>query len=140
MSLVDLAAIPQVPLQFMNDDHAEEARLLNALAEALGALREGKGSKAEVLDRWQALERHTREHFAREDEAMRKAAFHAYPTHAGEHERVLAEMASEAGAFAAGGDAERLWLYVSQAVPAWFVRHIQTMDHVTARFVAMAGK
>jgi len=72
--------------------------------------------------------------------SMRKAAFHAYPLHSGEHERVLAEMAAEAGAFAREGDAERLWIYVSQAVPAWFVRHIQTMDHVTARFVSMAAR
>lgn len=140
MPLVDLPAIPQVPLAFMNDDHAEEARRLNALADAIVALREGTGSKAEVLARWQALERHTREHFERENEAMRKAAFHAYPVHAGEHERVLAEMASEAAAFAEDGDAERLWIYVSQAVPAWFVRHIQTMDHVTARFVTMTAR
>jgi len=140
LPLVDLTAIPQVPLAFMNEDHAEEGRLLNALADALSALRAGKGTKGEVLERWGALERHTREHFERENEAMRKAAFHAYPLHSGEHERVLAEMAAEAGAFAREGDAERLWIYVSQAVPAWFVRHIQTMDHVTARFVSMAAR
>jgi hemerythrin len=136
LPLIDLAAIPQVPVPFMNEDHAEEARLVNALADALAAVRAGQGSKADVLDRWRALERHTREHFERENEAMRRAAFHAYPVHAGEHERVLAEMAAEAGAFAEGGDAERLWIYVTHAVPAWFVRHIQTMDQVTARFVA----
>jgi hemerythrin len=140
LPLIDLAAIPQVPVPFMNEDHAEEARLVNALADALAAMRAGQGSKADVLDRWQALERHTREHFEREDEAMRRVAFHAYPLHAGEHERVLAEMAAEAGAFARSGDAERLWIYVTQAVPAWFVRHIQTMDQVTARFVAAAPR
>ena len=136
MPLIDPAAIPQVPVPFMNEDHAEEARLLNALADALAAVRAGQGSKADVLDRWQELERHTRERFERENEAMRRVAFHAYPLHSGEHERVLAEMAAEAGAYAKSGDAERLWIYVTQAVPAWFVRHIQTMDQVTARFVA----
>lgn len=138
MALVDLAAIPKVQLPFMNEDHAEEARLLNALADALADLRAGTGSRDDVLGRWAALERHTREHFERENEAMRKAAFHAYPMHAGEHERVLEEMAGEARAFAEAGDAERLWTYVTQAVPAWFVRHIVTMDQVTARFVSMA--
>jgi hemerythrin len=139
LALIDPSTIPQVQVAFMNADHAEEARLLNALAEALSGHREGKGTREDVLDRWRALERHTREHFEREDEAMRRAAFHAYPVHAGEHERVLAEMAAEAGAFAERGDAERLWIYVTHAVPAWFVRHIQTMDQVTARFVAMAA-
>jgi hemerythrin len=140
LPLVDLATIPQVQVPFMNEDHAEEARLLNALADALGALRAGSGGKDEVLSRWEALDRHTREHFERENEAMRRVAFHAYPVHSGEHERVLAEMAGEAGAFARDGDAERLWIYVTQAVPAWFVRHIQTMDQVTARFVAAAPR
>ncbi len=140
MPLVDLAAIPQVPLAFMNDDHREEARLLNALADALSALRSGAGAREPVLAAWAALERHTRDHFGREDAAMREAEFFAYPMHHGEHERVLEEMAAEARAFAEAGDAERLWTYVSQAVPAWFVRHIQTMDEVTARFVSAARR
>ena len=42
MPLVDLDAIPQVPLDFINDDHREEARLLNELAEAVEALRAGR--------------------------------------------------------------------------------------------------
>jgi hemerythrin len=138
LPVVDPAALPQVPLAFMNEDHAEEARLVNALADALAALKAGKGTKEDVLGRYQSLERHTREHFERENEAMRKAAFHAYSMHAGEHERVLAEMAGEAGAFASSGDADRLYTYVSQAVPAWLVQHIRTMDQVTARFVSTA--
>jgi hemerythrin len=136
MDLVDLSSIPQVQLGFMNEDHREEARLLNALAGALSALRSGAGTRDGVLAAWVPLERHTREHFAREDAAMREAGFPAYPVHHGEHERVLAEMSEEARAFADGGDAGRLWTYVSEAVPAWFVRHIQTMDDVTARFVS----
>jgi len=139
MPLVDPAAIPQVQLPFMNEDHAEEARLLNGLADALAALRGGAGARDDVLARWAALDRHTREHFERENEAMRRVGFPAYPMHQAEHERVLAEMAGEARTFVDHGDAERLWTYVSQAVPAWFVRHIQTMDQITARFVAMTG-
>lgn len=53
--------------------------------------------------------------------------------HAGEQERVLAEMAAEASAFEASGDAERLAFCVKHAMPARFVRHILVMDRVTAR-------
>jgi hypothetical protein len=37
------------------------------------------------------------------------------------------------------GDAARLWTYVSEAVPAWLVGHVQTMDLMTSRFVAARG-
>ena len=139
MPLLDLDAIPQVELQFQNDDHREEGRLLNEVAAAISSLRDGRGSKEQVLSTLGALDRHTRDHFAREEDAMRRARFPPYAMHAGDHARVLAEMESEARAFAEKGDVERLWRYVSQAVPAWFVTHIQTMDLVTSRFVRQSG-
>ena len=137
MPLVDLDAIPQVPLAFINADHQEEARLLNDLFDAVEALRAGRADREPVLARFDLLFDHTRAHFGREEAAMERTGFPPYPVHKGEHERVLAELAEEGRCFADGGDVERLWRYVSEAVPAWFVAHIQTMDHVTARFVAM---
>ena len=137
MPLVDLDTIPQVPLPFINDDHLEEARLLNELAEAVDALRRGGGSAVAVAGRFADLDVHTREHFAREEDAMRRADFPPYPVHKGEHDRVLAEMSAEGRRFQDRADAARLWTYVSETVPAWFVGHIQSMDLITARFLAM---
>jgi hemerythrin len=139
MSIVDVDAIPEVALAFMNEDHAVEARLLNQLGAALAALRAGSGTAGAVLERFAALDAHTREHFAREEAAMERAHFPPAPVHRAEHEMVLHEMADEGRRFRESGDAERLWAYVSQAVPAWFVGHIQSMDAVTARFVARQG-
>jgi hemerythrin len=136
MTIVDPERIPQVSLAFMNEDHAEEARLLNRLAEAVAAHRAGQGSAAAVLERFSALDHHTRAHFAREEAAMQRAHFPPLPVHKGEHELVLTEMAEEGRRFRDSGDADRLWAYVSQAVPSWFLGHIQSMDLVTARFVA----
>jgi len=139
MPLVELDAIPQVPLDFINADHREEARLLNDLAEAVTALRAGRGDAAAVVGRFEVLFRHTREHFAREEQAMRESGFPPYPMHQGEHERVLAELAAEGRTFDETGDADRLWRYVSTTVPSWFVNHIMSMDLVTARFVSSRG-
>jgi hemerythrin len=47
-------------------------------------------------------------------------------------------MDQEARRFREGGDAARLSSYLFEVVPAWFVQHIRTMDHVTARFVVGA--
>lgn len=136
MPLVDLDAIPQVPLDFINADHREEGRLLNDLSDALDALDAGRGDAAAVAARLAALRDHTAAHFGREDDAMRRTLFPAFPIHHAEHVRVLTELDDEARRFAETGDAARLRAWVLGDVPAWFVNHIETMDLVTARFVA----
>lgn len=135
MPIVEVDAIPQVAMPFQNVDHAEEARLLNRAVDVLGAHREGRAPAADVLAPVEALLEHTRHHFAREDAIMLEAGFPPYPVHHGEHARVLAGMEAEVEAFRGGGDAARLWTYLTQAVPEWFVQHIETMDSITAQFV-----
>ena len=139
MALLDIDALPQVAVGFMNEDHREEARLLNAVTSALGALKAGKGSRAEVARAWRALDAHTREHFAREERAMAQTGFPPYDVHRGEHELVLSAMDAELRAFEDGGDVARLARYVERSMPDWLRRHIETMDSVTARFLAARG-
>jgi hemerythrin len=136
MTLVDLDAIPQVALSFINADHREEGRLLNELAEAVEGHRKGKVPVETVLHRLDALLAHTQEHFGREEAAMQEAGFPPFPVHKAEHDRVLEEMEAEEIHFRETGDTGRLRAYVREAVPAWFVSHIQSMDAVTAGFIA----
>jgi hemerythrin len=135
--IVDLEAIPQVALQFINDDHREEGRLLNELCDAVKGHRTGKVPVEAVLHKLEALMQHTQEHFGREEEAMREVGFPPYPMHKGEHDRVIEEMESEEIHFRETGDTGRLWSYVSEGVPVWFAAHIQSMDAITAQFVSM---
>jgi len=139
MPPVELDAIPQFELPFMDEDHLEEGHLLNLTAAALEAFRAGIGAEDDVLSCLAALDQHTREHFGREEEAMRRVGFPPAQVHAAEHARVLAEMGTEVAAFRASGDAARLGRYLAETVPAWIVNHILTMDQITARFVAMRG-
>jgi hemerythrin len=136
MPLVDVRHVPSVALSFMNDDHHLEACFLNDLAEGIEEHRAGRASTGTVLERFDALLAHTREHFAREEVVMEDTRFPPYPVHKAEHDRVLEDMTAEAHEFQHRGDAERLWRYVSETVPAWFVTHVQSMDLVTSRFVA----
>lgn len=135
MRYVDPTQVPELPLAFMNTDHAEEMRLLEELGSALEAHQQG-GPAHPVLERLALLAVHTREHFLREEQLMREVGFPPYPVHKAEHDRVLAEMDAEARRFREGGDPQRLWRYLFDVVPAWFVQHIKTMDTMTARFVA----
>ena len=136
MPLIDLEAIPRVFLAFMNEDHREEARLLNAAVEALDGERRGGGDRVATLAAFDRFVAHTREHFEREEAAMREAAFPPYPVHKAEHDRVLTDLAAEVERYRAAGDADRLRHHAAEAVPAWFLSHIDSMDLVTSRFVA----
>jgi hemerythrin len=139
MPLIDLTSIPRTELSFMDADHQLEANLLNELAQAVDELGAGGGSPDAVVDRFDALLRHTAEHFERENEAMRRTGFPPYPVHRGEHDRVLGEMRAARDAFAGGGPLEALRRYVVDATPAWFRSHILTMDTVTSGFIRAHG-
>lgn len=136
MASIRLEEVPRLPIAFMNADHAEEVRLLADLDAALAAHERGEGLLATVLERLSLLAIHTRGHFLREESLMREVGFPAYAAHKAEHDRALAQMDAEARIFRDGGDAARLARYLFEALPAWFLDHIGTMDLVTARFAA----
>jgi hemerythrin-like metal-binding protein len=139
MSLVDFSAVPRVAVEFMNDDHREEAARLNAVADALEAALAGRSDRAQVLIDWEELVRFTREHFAREERALSEAGYPLLRVHAAEHQLVLAAMKEEHAAVARDGDLQRLLDYVAQAMPAWFAHHVETTDGLAARWLANHG-
>ena len=136
MAGIDVGHLPQLPVAFMNADHVREGTLLNEVEAALDAHRRGEGTLAAVVERLSLLAVHTRDHFMREETAMRESGFPAYPVHKAEHDRVLEEMDAEARAFRETGDGERLSRYLAEPLPAWFSNHLRTMDTVTASFLA----
>ena len=136
MPKLDPAQVPQLPVAFMNADHAREIRLLTDLGAALDAHARGEGTLGVVIERLSLLAVQTREHFLREESMMREARFPAYLQHKAEHDRVLAEMDAEARLFREHGDAARLSSYLFEGLPAWFLNHQRTMDAVTSRFTA----
>ena len=80
---------------------------------------------------------HLEEHFGRENELMRRYDFFAYHCHRSEHDSVLAWVRSLA-AKAAAGDLAESRRFISSEIEPWFIEHRNTMDLVTARFVAGA--
>jgi hemerythrin len=137
---IEPGELPELPVAFMNEDHHRELALVNDVEDALAAHGRGAdGGFDTVMAKLALLAVHTREHFLREEAAMREARFPAFPVHRAEHDRVLAEMDREARLFRERGDAGRLSRYLSEALPAWFRGHVRTMDVVTADFLAERG-
>jgi hemerythrin len=138
MNLDLLTHVPQTALAFINDDHREELALLRIVVAALEDRMQGDVDDTEVTRAWEALTRHTSEHFAREELAMKEVRFPASAVHQTEHQRVLAEMAVQYRGWRAGGEVGVLLAYAREGISSWFVSHVQTMDFVTARFVMAA--
>ncbi len=136
--LIDPDQLPRLAVPFMNDDHVEEARLLNAAGEKLAQLQAGQLGQPEVTAALEALYLHTRAHFGREETAMMEASFPAYTFHQAEHVRTLGELGEAERKFRETGAADALAAYLA-TVPGWLAQHIETMDTVTARYVAEWG-
>jgi hemerythrin len=138
MPLVDPARLPRLPVPFMNEEHAEEARRVNLVGEALDAFDAGRAEQAAVVAAMDELYAQARAHFAHEETAMRDSSFPAFAFHQAEHERTLSELGVAQRKFREDGDADELRAFV-QTLPAWLTRHIETMDTVSARYLAEWG-
>lgn len=111
-----------VGVAFMDEDHTVAARLINEMAASTGTERLG------LLDHF--IE-HTRAHFSREEEMMRRTGFLAAICHGDEHRRVLTELDGVRQRLAAGQEQDR---YFRLGLPMWLRNHRDTMDLVTAQY------
>ena len=106
-------------------DHALAVAQLNGLADA---------DDAAFPALFAAFADHLREHFAREEELMRRWNFPIYPIHKGEHERVLLECEGIRRQMERGNRTLARG-YVREVAPDWFLGHRGSMDAVTANFI-----
>ncbi len=136
--LIEPDRVPHLPLPFMNEDHAEEARLADATVDEVAAFRAGKVGPDRVRAALEALYSHTRAHYGREESAMEKSSFPAYLSHQAEHERILGELGEAERRFQESGEADALESWLAD-FPSWFEQHIRSMDAAAARYLAEWG-
>lgn len=129
----DRSAVPLAALDFMNRDHQDFMDAVEALEYLL---QQATPDMAAVTHSLGEILEHTRTHFAAEEREMAETGFPPFPVHQREHARVLAEMTQQAGDWQARHDAAALLRYVQEIIPAWLTQHTQTMDFVTANWVA----
>lgn len=128
--------LPQVALDFMNEDHAHAADQLAAMTAALD---DYPNHPERLVAACREFLEHSRAHFAREEEAMQAAGFPPFPVHKSEHDQVLALLEQLAEAVDAGRVDEAMRTAITRDIPDWLVRHVQSMDMVTARWIAARG-
>ncbi len=125
------ATLPRVAIDFMNRDHDEFVALRASL---LGHIASGAVDAINAL--LDELHQHTIRHFADEEKLMQETNFPVYSVHKGEHDSVLADMASRIAQWKQDGDLEALRNWLDMAVGDWLVAHVNSMDMVTAGYAA----
>jgi hemerythrin len=137
MALIEKRELPLVGYQGMNLVHERELDYLNSLYDAVV-----EGRSSEEIDRlFEEFLMDVREHFAYEEDLMRKSHFFAYECHSGEHRRVLEELEAVRKRWQEERDREFLKKYFEETFKPWITEHILTMDTVTAQWLnrVMAG-
>ena len=127
--------VPELEQGFMNDDHHEASRLLEALGEAREA-----GDTTAVREAFAAFVDFNREHFAREDELMERVSFPQKDYHRQEHAAHLARWESLLARLEDGSmqGADLISALDDEIIP-WYQRHFTTMDALLARFAERAA-
>lgn len=124
--------LPQLPVSFMNEDHEHARHML----ERMMALLSEPGTDAGELGKaCRAFLEHNREHFGREEAAMQATGFPPYPVHQSEHTNALSWLERLAVQAETAPESESLRRAILDELPAWYLRHIQTMDAVTANWI-----
>ncbi len=125
--------LPSLPVPFMNQDHDHARQLLETM---LVLLDQAPANQAELARVCREFVEHNRAHFAREEAAMKETAFPPYPVHKAEHEHALGYL-DQLAREVENGPPSPAWLQAIRLdLPDWYLRHIQTMDSVTARWIA----
>jgi hemerythrin len=128
--------LPELPVAFMNVDHAHAVEQWRDMRSALDEYPE---NPERLFAACEAFVAHNRAHFAREEEAMRASGFPPYPVHKEEHERVLDWLEQLLRQIAERAPKNDIVDEIEKAIPEWLVQHVLSMDTVTARWLADPG-
>lgn len=128
--------LPQVELESMNRDHADQVEMLGAVVQALEG-HDGTETSLRAVD--EALEdfaEHTREHFRQEDDQMRRYDFPPFVLHTEAHTNAIALLDRVVARWKADRDVAALGQYVRDDFPAWLVHHVTMLDTFAAQYIS----
>lgn len=80
--------------------------------------------------------RHIETQFAAEEQAMLAAAFKPHDAHKSEHDRVVKKLAYRIEQWQKTREVQLMLEYIETELADWFVKHVNTRDYITARFLS----
>ncbi len=129
-------SLPQVAVASMNATHEEELSLLRTLADLLA---DPDSDPARLEEAVTAFRDHVEAHFSGEEKLMETYGFPPYPIHRAEHDRMRRLVTELCDGWQTETGRAALQRFVTREFPDWLIQHVETMDFVTAQFLAMHG-
>lgn len=105
------------------------------LRDALLALFDQHACDAAIDAQAEALLQHMRDQFRREETAMRVAQFPPAAAHKADHDRACDDFAQRIERWKTQRAREELLDFIEVGLADWFVKHVNTRDFITARFL-----
>jgi len=130
---MDCETLPQLAMPFMNDVHCEELEIVNRIGELLSATESSETQISACLQEWVT---HTEAHFTRENRLMEDYNFPPCQIHRNEHDLAYQQLLDVQKKWNETFDTGMLSRYALEIWPAWFERHLMTMDAATANFLS----
>ncbi len=83
-----------------------------------------------------ALLSHMRNQFDREEQAMQDHQFKPAAAHKADHDRACADFAERIARWKQQREREAMLDFIEVGLADWFVKHVNTRDYITARFLS----
>lgn len=79
---------------------------------------------------------HLRSQFDREEQAMQAAQFKPAAAHKADHDRAYADFAERIARWKQQREREAILDFIEVGLADWFIKHVNTRDYITARFLS----
>lgn len=146
-SILNSENIVHVNIDFMDEDHVEEIKLVKDLSKNIIAYKDNNSDRegflesnvnkiSRLLNDWFE---HTEAHFKKENKLMEITEFPTKGPHTEEHNFALMRMATVVNSWNVSNDIELVADYVFNIWPVWFHEHKNNMDIVTAKYAILEG-
>ncbi|EDM24299.1 hemerythrin family protein [Caminibacter mediatlanticus] len=122
--------IKMVAFEPMNEIHINEVKLLEDLLKSIN-------KNENVKEKFENFFEDVKNHFAFEEEQMKKYNFFAYVPHKMEHDKIINQLNEVSKHL---DDTLYLKKYFNETFTTWLINHIETIDTVTAGFLNMVTK
>lgn len=129
--MIDFNQLPEVALDFMNEEHQEAADIYNQVERDF-KLHDVDSVISGILE----IQEHCINHFAHEEQEMKTYHFPPFQVHKQAHDRVLMEIDMVIKQLQDHRTLSKVSGYIEHAFPSWFSHHLATMDKMTAEFIA----
>lgn len=91
---------------------------------------------ADIDAKLDELLRHMRTQFDREEQAMQAVKFPPAAAHKADHDRAFADLAARVERWKERRDREAMLEFIEAGLADWFMKHVNTRDYITARFLS----